>query len=497
MRKTLIVFLALALVCACGAAVCTHAVAAPREDVTFDEHVFAGDPAAAAGLQVQLQAALQRNLFWDSTVRFSGRDYTVDTAFRFSPVAVSREQPRQYSGVEVDTRVNAWTSSDTNPFGYGRAYQEILDTLEPGQTGTKVIRVADYYDEYPLWFSVDLPHLFITTLDRWDDHDAYATDAERDAMHALRDFFRIPMLPDEYVELQIDKDMDGSSSSYGVSTVQQGDRYWPSSESVVTDDACFFRLSNRTENGKLVDMSRIPGGYGIYILPYVQSEADSFPDTYLCADQLACFFPLDPAVEIRHLGLTPDGSALALHTVENNIYYVTLIDVKTAAVLQKLAVMDDYTDEDYTNITETDEFTCIRVSERRICVLTQEADGQFQVALTSDFDSELPFAVGYSSISEMAFDGERLALVRNDETVLVNGAESTKRYLAGSTAGLITEDGTYVDNCGFTVAVFDASGLAYYGGYCSSLEGVNYINDTVSGSRQLVLPQSIRLSWEA
>ena len=48
MRKTLIVFLALALVCACGAAVCTHAVAAPREDVTFDEHVFAGDPAAAA-----------------------------------------------------------------------------------------------------------------------------------------------------------------------------------------------------------------------------------------------------------------------------------------------------------------------------------------------------------------------------------------------------------------------------------------------------------------
>ena len=72
MRKTLIVFLALALVCACGAAVCTHAVAAPREDVTFDEHVFAGDPAAAAGLQVQLQAALQRNLFWDSTVRFSG-----------------------------------------------------------------------------------------------------------------------------------------------------------------------------------------------------------------------------------------------------------------------------------------------------------------------------------------------------------------------------------------------------------------------------------------
>ena len=495
MRKTLILFLVLALVCGCGAAVCAHVAAAPREAVTFDEQVFAGDPAAAAGLQVQLQAALRQNLFWDSTVRFSGRDYTADTAFRFSPVAVSREQPRQYSGVEVDTRVNVWTSSDTNPFGYGKAYQEILDTLEPGQTGTKVIRVADYYDEYPLWFSVDLPHLFITTLDSWDDHDAYANDAERDAMHALRDFFRIPMLPDEYVELQIDKDMDGSSSSYGVSSVQQGDRYWPRSESVVTDDACFFRLSNRTENGKLVDMSCIPGGYGIYILPYVQSEADSFPDTYLCADQLACFFPLDPAVEIRHLGLTPDESALVLHTVEKNIYYVTLIDVRTAAVIQKLAVTDGITDEDYVNITETDAFTCICVSERRICVLTQEAGGQFRLALTSDFDSELPFGVGFPSICVMAFDGQRLALVRNDETVLINGAASTERILAGSTAGLIAQDGRYVDNCGFTVAVFDASGLAYYGGYRSSLEDVNYVSDSVPYN-QLVLPKSIRLSWE-
>ena len=53
------------------------------------------------------------------------------------------------------------------------------------------------------------------------------------------------------------------------------------------------------KTAKLVDMSHIPGGYGIYILPYVQSEADGFPDTYQCADQLACFFPLDPAVEIR------------------------------------------------------------------------------------------------------------------------------------------------------------------------------------------------------
>ena len=43
--------------------------------------------------------------------------------------------------------------------------------------------------------------------------------------------------------------------------------------------------------------------------------------------------------------------------------------------------------------------------------------------------------------------------------------------------------------------MFDASGLAYYGGYRSSLEGVNYVSNDVTYD-QLVLPQSIRLSWE-
>ena len=503
MRKTLIVFLALALVCACGAAVCTHAVAAPREDVTFDEHVFAGDPAAAAGLQVQLQAALQQNLFWDSTMRFSGRDYTADTAFRFSPVAVSREQPRQYSGVEVDTRVNVWTGSDTNPFGYGRAYQEILDTLEPGQTGTKVIRVADYYDEYPLWFSVDLPNLFITTLDSWDDHDAYATDAERDAMHALRDFFRIPVLPDEYVELQIDKDMDGSSSSYGVSSVQQGDRYWPSSECVVTESACYFRLSNRTANGKLVDMSRIPGGYGVYMLPYgplaPDSEASAFyggNENEVYTDRLACFFPVDPETHIEHLALTPDKTRLLLHTVENNIYYVTLIDCKTGEVLQKLAVSDFEPEDDYVNITETEDFVCIQQTQGRICVLTQDADGLYQIALRSDYLPDDLYSPVYATVRAMAFDGKRLAIVNNDETVLANDDNRTKSYLAGTTEALITPDGTYVDNCGFILTVFDETGLAYSGGYVSSLEGCNYVNGRAMRYEDLIQPDTITLSWQ-
>lgn len=54
MRKTLMIFLALVLVCGCGAALAAQAVSAPREEILFQEHIFSGDPAAADGLTVQL-----------------------------------------------------------------------------------------------------------------------------------------------------------------------------------------------------------------------------------------------------------------------------------------------------------------------------------------------------------------------------------------------------------------------------------------------------------
>ena len=96
----------------------------------------------------------------------------------------------------------------------------------------------------------------------------------------------------------------------------------------------------------------------------------------------------------------------------------------------------------------------------------------------------------------MAFDGKRLAIVNNDETVLANDDNRTKSYLAGTTEALITPDGAYFDNCGFTLAVFDQNGIAYSGAYVSSLESVNYVTGGTLNMNYLVLPDSIMLSWQ-
>ena len=213
-------------------------------------------------------------------------------------------------------------------------------------------------------------------------------------------------------------------------------------------------------------------------------------------DQLTCFFPVDPETRIEHLGLTPDKSQLLLHTVENNMYYVTLIDCKTGDTLQKLAVSDFEPEDDYVNITETADFVCIQQTQGRICVLTQNADGLYQLVLRSDYSPDDLYSPVYATVRAMAFDGKRLAIVNNDETVLANDDNRTKSYLAGTTEALITLDGAYFDNCGFTLTVFDQTGVAYSGAYVSSLESVNYLTGGTLNMDHLVLPYSITLSWQ-
>jgi len=94
MRKTLMIFLALVLVCGCGTALAAQAISAPREEILFQEHIFSGDPAAADGLTVQLKTGMRYKLNWESTVQFSAQDYRAETSFRFLP---GRRSSKRYA----------------------------------------------------------------------------------------------------------------------------------------------------------------------------------------------------------------------------------------------------------------------------------------------------------------------------------------------------------------------------------------------------------------
>ena len=118
MRKTLMIFLALVLVCGCGTALAAQAVSAPREEILFQEHIFSGDPAAADGLTVQLKTGMRYKLNWESTVQFSAQDYRAETSFRFLPAGQAEQPEMSYRGVEINFYHDAATTGSDDVFGF-------------------------------------------------------------------------------------------------------------------------------------------------------------------------------------------------------------------------------------------------------------------------------------------------------------------------------------------------------------------------------------------
>lgn len=499
MRKALVFFLVLALVCGCGVVLAARAVTAPRADVSFREEIVSGNPAAAAGLEAVYDVRMKDHLIWDSTLRFSGENYTYDTAFRYVPRGEETDPQPTYNGVIIDLIRDAWTSGrdmDFNPYGYGAAFRQLLDNTTPGSTGTMVIRVADYYEEYPLRFTVDLPSITFSDMDDADEAARYPEPMAR-TCRALREFFRIPTLPDEYLELHVDKNVDGTCSSRGLSSVEKGDAFWLNAESVLTEDGCYFWFSNRTQNGKTVDTSRIPGGYGVYLLPLAESVwSDWYEGMLPDPDGLRVFYPVDPAAEILHAGFSRDKTRLLLYTAEDGKYVLRVIELSSGALLQELTIAERGKDEEWLGVFEQPDFICLRQSDTSLFVLTEQADGQYQIALRSSLAGADDLWFGTSSSDAMAFDGTRLAIAGpNTRYAAYDGSNVYKQLSDGAEVTLYPNEDLYsYDSCGLYLLVFDASGLTYRGVYYSSLE------DTLEDPRnrsynQTILPHELQLRW--
>ena len=499
MRKTLVFFLVLALVCGCGAVLAARAVSAPRADVTFREEIVSGDPAAAAGLEADYDVRMKDHLIWDSTLRFSGENYTYDTAFRYVPRGEETAPQPTYNGVIIDLIRDAWTSGsdmDVNPYGYGAAFRQLLDETEPGSTGRTVIRVADYYEEYPLRFTIDLPDITFSDMDDADKEAHYPEQMAR-TCRALREFFRIPTLPDEYLELDVDKNVDGTCSSRGLSSVEKGDAFWLNAESVLTEDGCYFWFSNRTQNGRTVDTSRIPGGYGVYLLPLVESQWSVWAKGMLPdPDGLRMFYPVDPAAEILHAGLSKDETRLLLYTREDGKYVLRVIVLSSGELLQELTIGTCGAEDEWLNIFELPDFICLRQSDSRLYVLTECEDGQYQIALQCPLTGAEDLWFDTSDANTMVFDGTRLAIAGpNTRYAAYDGGTVYKQLSDGAEVTLYPNEDLYsYDSCGLYLLVFDASGLTYRGVYYSSLE------DTLEDPRnrsysQTILPNELQLSW--
>ena len=453
MRKALALLLTLVILLTGGMVWAARAIGAPKEDLTFRETTLYGDRAAADGLKLTLFQHYQRHLLWESRLDFDQTGFQASTDYHFSAAEEEYSHPHKAFGLQV---VPAYDGGEP-------IVEEILSSLAPGERMEEDVRLADYYDYYPLNVSVDLDDLFYG----YDPYELREGQPETPESYALREivsFFKIPVIEDEYIHVTASRVASGNSaecSGWGES--DKGDCFNFYVSGAVGEDACYVTFPNRTREGKTVDTSGIPGGYGIYRLPFRTVDEknyhgmESYKGPDVIADELALFAPLDESVLVTHFSISGDKKDLILHTNENGRYVVTILDPATGETRQRLEICED-DPEQWSTVVEKENFIFIQTHDYHVYLLSKDADGLYRLkidAAPTGTNVEERFGFWDSNEHFMTFDGERLAYA--GVMTLPNGISFYDTDPSGD----------------FYLAIYDSDSLAYAASFKSSLTDAN------------------------
>lgn len=448
MRKAVMILSVLLVVFFVGGIAAAVYVNAPREDVVLTEMNAYGDRSAADGLQIGLNTEVDNQMHWYTD--YSLTDETIRTEFKFYQSRHNVRYEQAYQGVELESSFHyGYGLYDKNPTGIAKAYQELYDSIEPGEEARATIRVADYHDFYPIGFHIHLPGNSFW-YDYGEEIGQHTSEDELALIRKFTEFFRIPVLPEERLEIHVSKYANGAMSSSSGSVTEAigygGDKNYDSfylyTHSVASSDAAYFTFSPETHMGNLIDTSLIPGGYGIYRLPYTMEKNRAVTN----ADELTMAYALDLQERVIEMELDDAQEKLFLHTRVEYTYYLTIIDLATMEQLQRIELLSSMEDAYFTHY-KGDDFFAYVLADMLIVVARQE-DGSYCLEFSVPYQRpETIYAYGLEYNSALDYDGEKLAVLK-----------------------LITrENGSYPETSAFNLSVYDASGIIYYGDYYSSL----------------------------
>lgn len=442
MKQLVSLVLTLALLSVGAIVVVANGVNANKDTVTHTENAVYGDRAVADGITVRSQSHYDNHLVWDSIYTVGGE---TETKFDFHYGRYYVSGKPKLSGFIMNNSIHYGfntTVPASEQHGISKVYKQLYDTLDYDEEGSATVKLADHYDYYPLDIHVNLPILYWNADSNSVDSGSYGFSSSsvgnsRETYDKICEFFKIPVLEEEYVDINVKKHRNGMGFGHSFSD-KSADYYSMSSCSTYTDKVCFIYISNRTENGNVMDFSNIPGGYGIYAIPY-NGET-------LNADGLSMVYALDEKTVVQYMMLSNDESKLLMMVYEKDGTYLEVVDTQTMTQLQKLKIYGEF----YHTVFPKDGFIAIEF-QSKIAVIEEFTDGRYELKFVADKFDPAHTDREYFHLktgAAMDFDGERLVIVDN-----------------------ISSDGSgWYDKCGFFIAIYAKDGLNYYGEYESSLD---------------------------
>lgn len=414
--------------------------ASDRVEIT--ETVVEGDPSLAEGITMESRSMLDYRLFWDTAYRI-GSEPAVDTRYHFSAEKEYKRVETPYRGIMLTSGISYGMGSTQreeaagydSTAGLETAYWELYDTLGPGEKGSRMVYLKDYYTYYPIGVIFDFPgqgrvRRMVSDPDpTYPGTYAYAT-------WQLNEYFKIPVDERTQVEISLEIGNDGKIQGIGGGTEIFGLNLY--TFSVLTEEACYFAL---TCEGDSVDYSQLPDGFGIYRLPYGEGTDR---ECKIKVDEMEMVYELNPEEKIAFFALDESQSRLRMIVRSGDEYRLRVIEIATMRLLQDIEVMDA-SERDYLYIHEEKGMLAVTADSGKLAYITENGAGEYATRWYVSIDTGEESILDYSVI-KMQSDGDRLIVVWTPRS-----SEND-----------------------FRVSIFDTSGRIFYGEYANSLSLSNY-----------------------
>ena len=219
MRKATILMALVLFLSVCGVGVLAADIFEEHNQVVLTEKVIYGDRTKANGLSVQVDSHYRSRLFWNTTLQFNDAA-DVHTDYSFSAKQIYKGREEEYDGINIHNNVmesvDTYVEEERLQEGIGVAYRELLDETEAGEDKSRNILLKDYISHYPIGFDLDFPNTRLNSsrvdLDLWRDLGT-VSESEAHIVQKIRDYFKLPVLEDQYLEIHVSKRADGSRGS--------------------------------------------------------------------------------------------------------------------------------------------------------------------------------------------------------------------------------------------------------------------------------------------
>lgn len=372
-----------------------HAVNGQSDDVVITENTLYGDPGTASGLNLRVTSQWQDYLVWDTV--YDVENGETESDFSFYPYEKNWQESFS-AGVELWMPLNwgmARTSSPSRPFdpegsSLSEVVKAVMEKTAPGESRMETVRLSDYYEYFPLEFSIHRNDLNIY----YNDDDKF-----------YADFFHIPVPDWLILEIELEKDETGDVIALECSSEHS---VYFSGAFAFGQEGCYFTFYPEDENGILTVGTG--AGYGIYYVPYL---TEKYGSNSIDPGQTRMLCSLPSGLTTVYMALNENLGELYLVTMEGQDYYLNVYQAEQEKLVQKgkifvRSVSGELGEEGNPN------FAQMSVHDEGVLMVWK--DGSFALAVHGEEEMEL-WCLEQHPGSEMifpyehvwAFEGQRLA----------------------------------------------------------------------------------------